>query len=57
MFQIIINKILRDLINTKEVTSFMDNILVIIEKEKGYNKIIEEVIRKLTENNLNIKYK
>jgi len=57
MFQIIINKILRDLINTKEVTSFMDNMLVRIEKEKGYNKIIEEVIRKLTENNLNIKYK
>jgi len=55
--QIIIDKILRNLINTGKVTSFTDNILVRIEKEKEYNKIIKEVVRKLIENNLNVKYK
>ena len=39
------------------MTSFTDNILVRIEKEKEYNKIIKEVVRKLIENNLNVKYK
>ena len=39
------------------MTSFTDNILVRIEKEKKYNKIIKEVVRKLIENNLNVKYK
>lgn len=52
-----INKILKDLINTGEVTSFIKNILVRIEEKKEYNKIIEKVVRKLIENNLYIKYK
>jgi len=57
IFKIMINKILKDLINTGEVTSFIKNILVRIEEKKEYNKIIEKVVRKLIENNLYIKYK
>ena len=39
------------------MTSFTDNILVRIKKEKENNKIIKKVVRKLTEINLNVKYK
>jgi len=54
-FQAIINDILRDLINTGEVIVFMDNILVETEEEKRYNEIVEEVLRRMEENNLYIK--
>jgi len=54
-FQAIINEILRDLINTGEVVVFMDNILVETEEEKRYNEIVEEVLRRMKENNLYIK--
>jgi len=37
------NNILRNLINTGDMAAFMDNILVEIENEKKYNKIVEEV--------------
>ena len=55
MFQTIINKILQDLINTGEVVSFIDNIIVKIEEEKSHNKIVEEVVKRLVENNLYVK--
>jgi len=46
----VINKILRDLINTGEIASFINNILVGTKKKEGYDKIVEEVDRKLAEN-------
>jgi len=49
------NNILRDLINTGEVAVFMDNILVGTEEEKKHNKIVEEVLRRMEENDLYIK--
>ena len=36
------NKIIWDLIDTRKVTSFIDNIIVGTEKEKGYNKVVEQ---------------
>ena len=47
MFQMIMNKILQNLINIKEVVSFISNILVEIENKEEHNKIVEEVVRKL----------
>jgi len=38
---VIINNILRDLINTGEVVAFMDDILVGTEEEKRHNEIVE----------------
>ena len=35
--------------------SFIDNIIIGIKEEKGYNEVIEEVIKRLVENNLYIK--
>ena len=55
MFQTIINKILWDLINTGEVASFIDNIIVGIEEKKRHNEIVEEVVKILVENNLYVK--
>jgi len=54
-FQIMINEILWDLINTREVASFIDDVIVRMEEEKGHNKIIKEVVKKLAENDLYIK--
>ena len=49
------NKILRDLINTGEVVSFINNVIVGIEEEKGYDEVVEEVVRRLVENDLYMK--
>ena len=49
------NDILRDLIDTGDVVAFMDNVLVGIENEKKHDEIIEEVLRRIEENDLYIK--
>ena len=46
------NKILQDLINTREVVSLIDNIIVGIEEEKEYDKVVEEVVKRLVKNSL-----
>ena len=50
-----INDILRDLIDTGDVVAFMDNILVGTENEKKHDEIVEEVLRRIEENDLYIK--
>jgi len=57
IFQAMINKILRDLVNKSKVATFVDNMLVETETKKGYNEIVEKVLRRLKENNLYIKQK
>ena len=39
------------MINTEEVVSFIDNVIVGTKKKEGYDKVIEEIIKKLVENN------
>ncbi len=56
-FQIIMNKMIQNLINTREVESFIDNIIVETEEEKEYDKVVEEVVKRLAENNLYVKSK
>jgi len=41
-FQMIMNEILWDLINTGEVASFIDNVIVEIEEEEGHDEVIEK---------------
>jgi len=55
IFQAMMNKILRDMINEEKVAVFVDDVLVRTETEKGYDKIVEEVLRRLEENDLYIK--
>ena len=54
-FQVIINKILRDLINEKKVAAFVDDVLVRTDTEERHDKIVEKVLKRLKENNLYIK--
>jgi len=54
-FQAMMNEILRDLINEGKVAMFVDDVLVETETEEGYNKIVEEILRRLEENDLYIK--
>ena len=54
-FQAIMNEILRDLINKGKVTAFVDDVLVGTEMEEGHDKIVEEILRRLEENDLYVK--
>jgi len=49
-FQVIINDMLRDIIEAGDITAFIDNVMIEIEIEKGYNNIVKEVLRRITEN-------
>jgi len=55
MFQTIMNKILWNIINTGEVASFINYVIVVTEKEEEYNEVVEEVVKRLTKNYLYVK--
>ena len=46
-FQTMMNKLLRNLINTGKVVAFIDNVIIGMETEEGYDEIVVEVIRRL----------
>ena len=54
-FQAMMNEILRDIINEGKVAAFVDNVLVGTEIEKRHDKIVEEVLKRLEENDLYVK--
>ena len=54
-YQAIINEILRNLINKGKVAAFVDNVLVGTEIKEGHDEIVEEILRRLEENDLYIK--
>ncbi len=47
MFQTIMNKLLRNLINTGKVESFINNIIVGTESEKKYDELIKKILKRL----------
>ena len=49
------NEILWNLINIGKVVSFIDNVIVGIEIEKEYDKIVVKVVKRLAENDLYVK--
>ena len=55
IFQTTINDIFYDLINKGDIVTFINNILA--ETEKGYNELIEKILKRLEEHNLYIKPK
>jgi len=57
MFQIIINKILQNFINTRKVVSFISDVIVKTEEEEKHNEVVKKVAKRLTENNLYVKLK
>ena len=46
------NKLLRDLINTGKVESFINDIIMETETEEEYNKLVVKILRRLEENDL-----
>ena len=54
-FQVMMNKILRDLINEKKVVVFVDNVLVGMETKERYDETVDEILKKLKKNDLYIK--
>jgi len=54
-FQAMINEILRDLVNKGKVAAFIDDMLVGTKTEKEHDEIVEEVLRRLEENDLYVK--
>jgi len=54
-FQAMMNKLLRNLINTEKVATFIDDVIVGTETEEGHDNLVAEVIRRLEENDLYVK--
>ena len=54
-FQAMMNKLLRDLINTGKVAVLIDNIIVETETEEGHDELVAEIIKRLEENDLYVK--
>ena len=54
-FQVMMNKLLKDLINMGKVVVFIDDVIIGTETEEGHEELIAEVIKRLEENDLYIK--
>ena len=54
-FQTMMNNLFWDFINQGDIVTFIDDILVAIDIEKGYDELVEEVLKRLEENNLFVK--
>jgi len=54
-FQAMMNDLLRNLVVEEKVAVFIDNVMIAMETEEGYDEIIEEVLRRLEENDLFVK--
>ena len=54
-FQVMMNEILRNMVNEGKVVAFVDDVLVGTETKEGHDEVVEEVLRRLEENNLYVK--
>ena len=54
-FQAMMNKLLRDLINTGKVAVFIDDVIVGTKTEEGHDELVAEVVKRLKENDLYVK--
>ena len=55
MFQAMMNDLLRDLVVEEKVVVFIDDVMIAMETEEGHDEIVEEVLRRLEENDLFVK--
>jgi len=54
-FQTMMNDLLRDLVVEEKVVVFIDDVMIATETEKEHDEIVEEVLKRLEENNLFVK--
>ena len=57
IFQVMMNDLLRNMIEKEEVVAFIDDMMIATETEEGHDKIVEEVLRRIEENDLFVKPK
>jgi len=55
IFQVMINDILRDLIDTGDIAAFMNNVLVETKDKEKHNEIVEKVLKRMEKSDLYIK--
>jgi len=56
-FQAMMNNLLRDLVVEEKVTVFIDDVMVVTETKEGHDEIVEEVLKRLEDNDLFVKLK
>jgi len=54
-FQTMINDLFRDMVNQGNMATFINDIIATMDTEEGHNEIVEEVLRRLEENDLFVK--
>ena len=54
-FQTIMNDLFQDLINQEDMATFIDDILIATDIEEGHDELVEEILKRLEENNLFVK--
>ena len=54
-FQAMMNDLLRDLVVEEKVAVFIDDVMIAMETEEGHDEIVEEVLKRLKENDLFMK--
>jgi len=54
-FQTMMNDLFQDLINQGDMATFIDDILVATDIEEGHDELVEEVLKRLEENDLFVK--
>jgi len=54
-FQMIMNDLFQDLINQGDMVTFIDNILVATDTEERHDELVEEIYKRLEENDLFVK--
>jgi len=55
MFQAMMNDLLRDMIEIEKVAAFIDDVMIATETKEGHDEIVEELLRRIEENNLFVK--
>jgi len=55
MFQAMMNDLLRDLVVEEKVAVFIDDVMIATETEEEHDEIVEEVLKRLEENDLFVK--
>ena len=54
-FQTMMNDLFRDFINQGDMVTFINDILVVTDTKEGHDKLVEEVLKRLEENDLFVK--
>ena len=54
-FQTIMNSLFQDIINQRNTATFIDDIIAAIDIKEGYDEVVEEMLKRLEENDLFVK--